>query len=173
MKHLIIFLIVPLSFFVTRNIGYTEVISPKTETSQKPQITFKAKVIRIIDGDTCEILYHELPIKIRLAHIDCPEKRGKQPFGNVAKKALSDLCFGTIITVQTENSFDRSGRLIAVLLNESGENINKQMVSLGMAWHYKKYSEDQSYDLLEIEARKNKLGLWRDKKPIAPWNFRN
>ena len=46
-----------------------------------------------------EVLYEETPIKIRLAHIDCPEKRGKQPFGNNAKVALSDLCFGQNVTV--------------------------------------------------------------------------
>jgi len=56
--------------------------------------TFKAKVIRIMDGDTMEVLCQKTPIKIRLAHIDCPEKRGSQPFGNNAKIALSDLCFG-------------------------------------------------------------------------------
>lgn len=46
---------------------------------------FVAKVIGISDGDTMEILYQNTPIKIRLAHIDCPEKRGSQPYGNNAK----------------------------------------------------------------------------------------
>ena len=58
---------------------------------------FEAKVIRIIDGDTLEVLYEMKPVKIRLLHIDSPEKRGKQPFGNAAKEALSDQCFGQIV----------------------------------------------------------------------------
>ena len=132
----------------------------------------EAKIIRILDGDTVEVLYGELPIKLRLAHIDCPEKRGKQPFGNKAKIALSDLCFGQMVQIDSDKKFDRNGRLIGVIFNADGLNVNKEMVRLGMAWHYKKYSDDMSYDLLEKEARENKVGLWIDPNPIAPWAFR-
>lgn len=133
--------------------------------------TFTAKVIRIIDGDTMEVLYEEMPIKIRLAHIDCPEKRGKQPFGNNAKIALSDLCFGQRVTVLGE-SYDRYKRLLAVIINEAKQNVNQELVKQGMAWHFKRYSTDQTYHQLEMEARKNKIGLWQDQNPIAPWNWR-
>lgn len=133
--------------------------------------TFTAKVIRIIDGDTMEVLYEETPIKIRLAHIDCPEKRGKQPFGNNAKIALSDLCFGQNVTVLGE-SYDRYKRLLAVIINEAKQNVNQELVKRGMAWHFKRYSTDQTYHQLEMEARKNKIGLWQDQNPIAPWNWR-
>ncbi|WP_240927968.1 thermonuclease family protein [Cellulophaga sp. Z1A5H] len=132
----------------------------------------EAKIIRILDGDTVEVLYGELPIKLRLAHIDCPEKRGKQPFGNKAKLALSDLCFGQMVQIDSDKKFDRNGRLIGVIFNADGLNVNKEMVRLGMAWHYKKYSDDMSYDQLEKEARKDKVGLWIEPNPIAPWNFR-
>lgn len=133
--------------------------------------TFVAKVIRIIDGDTMEVLYEETPLKIRLAHIDCPEKRGKQPFGNNAKIALSDLCFGQQVTIYGEN-YDRYKRLIAVIVNDKKQNVNQEMVKKGMAWHFKKYSTDAKYAELEFEARKNKKGLWQDANPIAPWNWR-
>lgn len=135
------------------------------------QQTFTAKVIRIIDGDTMEVLYEETPIKIRLAHIDCPEKRGKQPFGNNAKIALSDLCFGQEVTVYGEN-YDRYKRLIAVIVNDKKQIVNQELVKQGMAWHFKKYSTDLLYDKLEYQARKNKLGLWQDPNPTPPWNWR-
>lgn len=131
-----------------------------------------AKIIRIIDGDTAEILYNELPIKLRLAHIDTPEKRGKQPYGNRAKITLSDLCFGQMVKIHTEFKYDGYGRLIAVIYNNQGLNVNKEMVRLGMAWHYKKHSDDHSYDILEKEARNLRVGLWQDDNPIAPWNYR-
>tara|TARA_R110002051_G_scaffold315931_1_gene394953 strand:+ start:1630 stop:2196 length:567 start_codon:yes stop_codon:yes gene_type:complete len=131
-----------------------------------------AKIIRIIDGDTAEILYDELPIKLRLAHIDTPEKRGKQPYGNKAKITLSDLCFGQMVKIHTEGKYDGYGRLIAVIYNNQGLNVNKEMVRLGMAWHFKKYSDDNSYDILEKEARSLRIGLWQDNNPIAPWDFR-
>ncbi|MFW0714348.1 thermonuclease family protein [Pedobacter sp. N23S346] len=133
--------------------------------------TFSAKVIRIMDGDTMEVLYKNTPIKIRLAHIDCPEKRRSQPFGNNAKQALSDLCFGQYVMVYGQK-YDRYKRLIAVVSNQRKQVINQEMIRQGMAWHYKKYSTDVLYSQLEIIARKNKVGLWRDINPIAPWEWR-
>jgi endonuclease YncB( thermonuclease family) len=133
--------------------------------------TFNAKVIRILDGDTMEVLYQHMPIKIRLAHIDCPEKRRSQPFGNQAKQALSDLCFGQYVIVYGQK-YDRYRRLIAVVINQKKQILNQEMIRQGMAWHFKKYSTDAGYAQLEITARKNKVGLWRDINPIAPWEWR-
>lgn len=133
--------------------------------------TFQAKVIGISDGDTMEVLYKHQPVKIRLAHIDCPEKRRKQPFGNDAKKALSDLCFGQQVMVKGEK-YDRYKRLIAVILNSKKQNVNQEMVKQGLAWHYKKYSTDPIYANLEIKAKRNKVGLWSVPNPIAPWDWR-
>lgn len=133
--------------------------------------TFSAKVIRILDGDTMEVLYQNQPVKIRLAHIDCPEKRGSQPFGNNAKIALSNLCFGQQITVYGEK-FDRYRRLIAVVANHKKQIVNQEMIRQGMAWHFKKYSTDQRYAQLELTARKQRAGLWHDQNPTAPWEWR-
>ena len=33
-------------------------------------------------------------------------------------------------------------------------------------------SKSEVYAQLENRARKNRVGLWADKNPIAPWNFR-
>ncbi|MGI9525506.1 MAG: thermonuclease family protein [Weeksellaceae bacterium] len=135
-------------------------------------LKIQAKVIRIVDGDTMEVLYHELPIKIRMAHIDCPEKRGTQPFGNKAKKVLSDMIFGKVVTVNTDLSYDRNGRLIAEIISDDYGNINMQMVRKGMAWHYEKYSDNHVYHIIEKVARQNKIGIWQDPHAIAPWDWR-
>ncbi len=47
------------------------------------------------------------------------------------------------------------------------------MVKQGMAWHFKKYSKDLTYTKLEAEARRNKIGLWRDPNPVEPWAWRS
>ncbi|WP_233509708.1 thermonuclease family protein [Pedobacter chinensis] len=133
--------------------------------------TFMAKVVRIMDGDTMEVLYQNTPVKIRLAHIDCPEKRGSQPFGNQAKAALSNLCFAQQVTVYGEK-YDRYKRLIAVVVNSKKQVINQEMIRQGMAWHFKKYPTDTLYAQLEMMARKNKTGLWQDAHPVAPWEWR-
>lgn len=134
-------------------------------------LVFTARVIRILDGDTMEVLYQDQPVKIRLAHIDCPEKRGHQPFGTQAKQALSDLCFGQMVTVQGQK-YDRYKRLIAVVINDKKQVLNQEMLKIGMAWHFKKYSSDPLYTQLEINARKNKIGLWQDSTAVAPWEWR-
>jgi len=143
----------------------------QTKFTQLKHHTFIAKVIRIIDGDTMEVLYENRPVKVRLAHIDCPEKRKSQPFSNNAKKALSDLCFGQNVTVSV-NQQDRYGRLIAVILNNNRQIVNQEMIKQGMAWHFKKYSNDPTYAKLELEARKHRVGLWKDAHPVAPWVWR-
>ena len=164
--------IISLLLLLTISLGCNQekVFQLDVETSLTNQ-TFDAKVIRIIDGDTMEVLYENTPVKIRLAHIDCPEKRGKQPFGNNAKLALSNLCFGQMVTVQGEN-YDRYKRLIAVIINNKKQIVNQEMVKQGMAWHFTRYSTSVIYDELEAEARQNKIGLWQEPNPTPPWNWR-
>jgi len=128
-----------------------------------------AKVIGVKDGDTYVILYHNTPITIRLAHVDCPEK--KQAFGQAAKKYGADFCFGKQVQVLSDGKKDRNGRWIAEIYY-SGICLNKELVRNGYAWHFKKYSKSQEYALLEIEARKHKIGLWSDLNSIAPWEWR-
>src|SRR5690606_11110461 len=82
--------------FQESNVATIENNQPETKSTHNENI-FTAKVIRIIDADTLEVLYGELPVMIRLAHIDCPETIGRQPFGKQAKQALPDLCFGNEI----------------------------------------------------------------------------
>lgn len=128
------------------------------------------KVIGVKDGDTVEILMNGKPQVVRLSHIDCPEK--KQPFGNNAKQFASDLCFGKKVKLSTGWKKDRNKRLLAEIILSNGKNLNKELVKNGLAWHFKKYSKDNSYDDLEKQARKQKLGLWNDKIPTAPWEWR-
>lgn len=155
----------------TKFAPFTPEIEIQKENTGNTNPDFPARVIRIVDGDTLEVMYGELPVMIRLQHIDAPEKRGSQPFGNRAKQALSDLCFGQNIQIKYD-SRDRNGRYICVIFNESGINVNQEMLKLGMAWHYKKYSNDGEYHRLEEEARQNKIGLWVDPDPTPPWLWR-
>ena len=142
-------------------------------SQQTNQLILKVKVIGVKDGDTVEVLYYQLPMVIRLEHIDAPEK--KQPFGTVSKQKLSDLCFGKnvmIVSTGKKGNYDGRGRMIAEILVNDKINANKEMLKSGLAWHYKKYSKSEEYAQLENAARKNRVGLWTDKNPIAPWSFR-
>ncbi|TXH13577.1 MAG: hypothetical protein E6R03_11065 [Hyphomicrobiaceae bacterium] len=47
-----------------------------------------------------------------------------------------------------------------------------------MAWHYKKYANEQlpsdrvRYEESEKKAKESNLGLWKDDAPIPPWEWR-
>ena len=131
---------------------------------------YMASVIRIKDGDTFVLLRDGTRQTVRLAHVDCPEKG--QAFGNAAKQYASRLCLGKIVCVQTDGKLDRYKRLIATLVVDDTLNINKELVRAGYAWHYVKYSVDESYDRLETLARTRKAGLWSDSGATAPWQWR-
>lgn len=128
------------------------------------------KVIGIKDGDTFVVLIDGKDLVIRLEHIDCPEK--KQPFGTKAKQFASDLCFGKNVLLKHNNKYDRNKRLIAEVILINGININKELVSNGLAWHFKKYSDSQEYAELEIDARNKQIGIWSETNPTAPWDWR-
>lgn len=139
---------------------------------EKYPSNLSGKVIGVTDGDTIDILYDNKPLRIRLAHIDCPEIRKQQPFGAQAKKFTSDNCFGQIVRVLHKNELDRNKRLIGEVINAQGLNINKELVKSGLAWHFIKYSSSQEYAVLEKNARATKVGLWKDPHPTPPWNWR-
>lgn len=131
---------------------------------------FQGKITAIKDGDTFKVLYDGSEKTIRLAHIDCPEK--KQPFGTRAKWFASQLCFGKIVIVKTEGKTDRYNRIIGEIILQDGTNVNKELVKNGFAWHFKKYSKNMEYANLEISAKEKKIGLWQEENPIAPWEWR-
>lgn len=131
--------------------------------------TYIAKVIGIKDGDTIEILFENERKVVRLAHIDAPEK--KQSFGTKAKQYVSDFCFGKNVKIVIAGRPDRYKRWIAEVFYKN-QNLNKELVRNGLAWHFKKYSKNENYTELENIARAKKIGLWQDKNPVAPWDWR-
>lgn len=130
----------------------------------------QGKVVGIKDGDTFEVLIDGKAEVVRLAHIDCPERR--QPYGKAAKQFASDLCFGKDVIVKEEGRRDRYGRMIAVVRLPKGPVVNKELIRAGLAWHFTRYSSDTSYARLEQQARAARTGLWADASPIPPWDWR-
>jgi endonuclease YncB( thermonuclease family) len=151
---------------------YNEVTTVKeTEKKTEPNDESNSyKVIGIKDGDTFVVLIEGKEQVVRLEHIDCPEK--KQPFGTKAKQFASDLCFGQFVQLNHNDKYDRNNRLIAEIILTNGVNVNKELVNNGLAWHFKKYSDNQEYAELEVNARNNLIGIWSEPNQIAPWVWR-
>lgn len=133
------------------------------------------RVVGITDGDTITILdAGNQQHKVRLAGIDAPEKN--QPHGQAAKQSLSDQVYDRQVIVESEKR-DRYGRTVGKVLVD-GRDANLEQLRKGLAWHYKKYENEQplddrlAYRAAEEGARSGQRGLWSDPSPVAPWDWR-
>lgn len=131
--------------------------------------TLQGKVIAITDADTVKVLVKRTQQTIRLAHIDAPEKA--QPYGTAARQALADLVFQKQVTVVTIEK-DRYGRWVGMLLLPDGQSVNHRLVWSGLAWWYRDYSDDPTFEALQAQATLAKVGLWAEDHPIEPWVWR-
>ena len=132
--------------------------------------TITGKVVGVTDGDTFKLLEKDSILhRVRVANIDCPEKG--QPFGKKAKQFSSKALYLKTIQITVLNT-DRYGRLIAFAFYDDDLNLSQELVRNGLAWNYDQYSDDAILIDLQKEAKKNKLGLWIDKNPVPPWEWR-
>jgi micrococcal nuclease len=142
---------------------------------------FKAKVQRVIDGDTVIIDQKGKKIKIRLDSIDCPEDG--QPWGNTATAGLVKMIGGQNVEFEVFGT-DKYGRTLATIYatcKKTGRqiNVNEQMVMKGHAWvmpqfydHLPQERKNQMHTL-ENWAKSKNVGLWGTENPTAPWLWRN
>ena len=70
-----------------------------------------------------------------------------------------------------ETDVHRYGRTVGeVYIGE--QRVTLALVTAGLAWHYKKYSDDTALNDAEIEAREAGRGLWADPRHVAAWEWR-
>jgi endonuclease YncB( thermonuclease family) len=151
--------------------------------------TLKGRTVKIADGDTVTIVDDSGYIhRIRLAGIDAPEK--DQPYGDVSKENLIGLVSGKTVIIEYEKR-DKYKRIVGkVLVDPPGDvfcmtldcvkkvDVGLEQIKAGLAWHYEYYQMEQSEEdrrlcsEAEQEARKKKIGLWKDNEPMAPWEWR-
>ncbi len=128
------------------------------------------RVVRVLDGDTIEVMDSRKAVRIRLINIDAPEK--KQAFGRWSTNQLKGLVAALPVTV-TYTQTDRYGRIIGRVFTANGTEANRFMVQSGAAWVYDKYNSDNSLPALQRAAQEQKRGLWADSQPVPPWEWRH
>lgn len=135
----------------------------------------KATSVRVIDGDTVEVLIDGKPSeRVRLLGIDAPES--KQSFGDASKATLEECVAGAQVTIAYKE-IDRYDRMLGKVF-AGNTDCNYRQVVAGSAWHYKQYSKGQPNDDADIYADAEKVaqlqkqGLWSDLNAQEPWNFR-
>lgn len=149
-----------------------EVVEVKEFDFNKVEIGDKIQgvVISILDGDTYDLLLEDYKtIRVRMEGIDAPE--GGMPYYRVAKNKLDELAKRSQVTILVTGK-DQYNRLLAYTFLDDGRELSHEMVESGLAWHFKKYNSEESLASLEIYARENELGLWKDNNPWPPWEIR-
>ena len=132
----------------------------------------------VYDGDTVLLATREESrLKVRLYGIDAPETKKPdgpgQPYGAIAKRTLMYKIMGRRVTAEIMD-IDQYKRSVAVIRYE-GRDINREMISEGMAWAYRQYLQgpyEPEYSSAESRARSRRAGLWQEPNPQPPWEFR-
>jgi len=105
----------------------------------------------VTDGDTIVIR----KTQIRLFGIDAPEI--DHPFGKKAKWALVSLCKGQTVRAEVAEQ-DAHGRTVARCYLQDGSDLSAEMVKLGLAIDWPKFSGGK-YRSLEVPGARKKLWL--------------
>lgn len=136
------------------------------------------RVIAVHDGDTLTVLEQGRKVRIDLDGIDAPEL--SQRYGWAALRTLSRLCRGRAASVDERGKDDEGNVLGTVTCEGQGGgkepakvDANAELVKRGLAWVYRTYLPLGSplYEL-ETNARLMQRGLWQDKDPVPPWEWR-
>src|SRR5262249_43369023 len=129
-------------------------VSPVAPISPLPPTS----VVKVDDGDTIIVLTQNVSQRLRLAGIDCPES--DQPYGAEATETTKTLALNREVTVKPIKT-DRFGRTVAEVTLQDGRSLTHELVKAGACWWFRKYApNDEELKGLEIEARKQRLGLW-------------
>jgi len=135
----------------------------------------QGKVTAIADGDTLSVLDNlQVLHRVRVSGIDAPERR--QPHSDKAKAHLSQLLYGKSVEVHWTKR-DQHGRIIGLVLVD-GTDAGLAQIRAGYAWFFHRYERELSvenrerYAAAELEARRQKRGLWAEPGPVKPWDFR-
>jgi endonuclease YncB( thermonuclease family) len=142
------------------------------EASNAAKINNLVQVIKVVDGDTIEVLIDGQKKTIRLIGINTPEtvdpRRPVQCYGKEASDETKKLLTGKSVylskDVSETDKYDRLLRFVYLPI-ENGQMlfVNDYLVRQGFANNYP-YPPDVKYDdqfrQAEKEAREQKKGLW-------------
>lgn len=126
-----------------------------------------AKVNRVVDGDTIEVLIDDKKTTIRLLLVDTPEtkkpKTPVQPWGQEASDFMKKTLTGKTVTLEMQSNVDKYGRGLAYVYLD-GKSIQEQLLLQGLARvayvyvknapHLKEYQADEAI------ARNEKIKIW-------------
>jgi micrococcal nuclease len=139
------------------------------------------KVARVIDGDTFIVYHGSVKITVRLVGIDAPENsnnkhRDGQPFSRQSTQHLAGLVLNKTVDVKSYVA-DRNGRILGEIFLLHGENVNIEMIKVGLAEVYRGKAASgldmELYWKAEDDAKASKRRMWvQEDKYVSPREWR-
>lgn len=174
-KRKIIHILILLVFFL---ISYAfEQLSSQTKDTSFPTPTSAvlgvhsdATVVKVVDGDTIDILKNNNKERIRLLGINTPEtvdpRKSVQCFGEQASNKAKELLENKSIKMEsdpTQGDKDKYGRLLRYIYLENGTFVNLVLIQEGFAYEYTydtPYKFQKEFKAAQKNAEAQKKGLW-------------
>lgn len=132
----------------------------------------RAFVVAVERGDLLKVTLVETGAieTVRLFGIDAPNIG--QRFGKESREFTESLAQEKLVLLE-EVSVDDKGRTVANVILPDGGRLNSLILKEGWAWWSReKTPGNEFYQALEHQARVRKLGLWQDRNPIPPREWR-
>lgn len=132
--------------------------------------THEGKVVKVLDGDSLNIIQQGKEVRIRLAEIDAPEH--SQPFWKQSRQALESYVSGKNVSVE-EFDRDQYGRIVGhVYFGDTW--VNGKLVQQGYAYVYDRYAVSKKLYQYQAQAKENKVGVWKlpESQRVKPWDWR-
>lgn len=133
----------------------------------------KGRIIKVTDGDSVTVLTEQGAwTSVRLYGVDSPEFRQKG--GPEAADFTRETALFSPVSLDIVEK-DQYGRSVAIVRLPDGRILNEELVREGHAWVYRRYCSRPvcaSWLALERRAKKQGLGLWGQRNPMPPWQWR-
>ncbi|WP_445670430.1 thermonuclease family protein [Peribacillus sp. FSL R5-0717] len=145
----------------------TTTATTKTATPKAVQHGVKAKVVRVIDGDTIEVLMDGKQEQIRMLLIDTPETKHPQKpvekFGPEASQFATETLKNKTVGIQVgKERTDKYGRVLAYVW--VGDTTYQEMVLekglAATAYLYNDLTMLDEFHKAQYIARNKKIGVW-------------
>jgi micrococcal nuclease len=127
---------------------------------------YRAKILKVLDGDTVDIdldLGFNIVLsnqRVRMAGIDTPESRTtnaeEKVRGQLSKKKLAEkLPVGSYVIIETQkpdSNDDKFGRILGIFILEDGTRVNEWLIKNNYAVPYK----GENKELTQADHQANK-----------------
>jgi len=133
--------------------------------------THRVVFVHNADSLTIEPIESGSRAKVHLYGIECPEL--DQPSGETARGFVQKLTLFKEVTVRpTPQNMD--GYDITAIVEVPGMgDLQSILLSEGLAWVYPQFCADcETWAAMQAQARIWRKGLWADKDPVEPWEWR-